>query len=339
MTTNERKPCVSGCWHHRGGQFNHSPNCPNAAKAPEPVKHWDNTTVCFGSDCPNCEREREAKPAPEPQGVICGECEEPWPCEVATGKVSGDALVLRHHPCSGPPVSITAPEPQDVNDTCHANTQAGSPPPLKTRAPEPHKPAPEPPNGYPFDKRIEAHKHIGCQTCDEKHIAYFALKSENAALKGELDAANQHVFIARRMVASAEAERGALVVKLVRVQLGLDSMISERNDLRAKLAEGDKEADRLVKEARDVLDERNAAVNRLAEVEKDRDAAEGVLTMLEWSLPTYEEGGISLGPGCPACGGHKYGTGYAQHEPGGHRGGCGIAAILARRKEADRGEK
>jgi len=35
------------------------------------------------------------------------------------------------------------------------------------------------------------------------------------------------------------------------------------------------------------------------------------------------------GPGCPACGGHKYGTGYAHHEPGGHRKNCYHRAALA----------
>ena len=34
-----------------------------AEPAPAP-QMWDNTTVCFGSDCPNCEREKSARPAP-----------------------------------------------------------------------------------------------------------------------------------------------------------------------------------------------------------------------------------------------------------------------------------
>jgi len=52
------------------------------------------------------------------------------------------------------------------------------------------------------------------------------------------------------------------------------------------------------------------------------------LKKLEWSGPNYSEGGIDHGPGCPACGGHKYGTGYAHHEPGGHRKNCYHRAAL-----------
>lgn len=53
------------------------------------------------------------------------------------------------------------------------------------------------------------------------------------------------------------------------------------------------------------------------------------LKKLEWSGPNYSEGGIDHGPGCPACGGHKYGTGYAHHELGGHRKNCYLSVALA----------
>ena len=52
-------PKVCGC---PGGVIEHLFNCGKPAPAPEP--NWYNTTVCFGSDCPNCERE---KASPEPK--------------------------------------------------------------------------------------------------------------------------------------------------------------------------------------------------------------------------------------------------------------------------------
>lgn len=40
--------------------------------------------------------------------------------------------------------------------------------------------------GYPFDDQTAKHKHIGCQTCDEKHIAYLALRAELAQAREEI---------------------------------------------------------------------------------------------------------------------------------------------------------
>jgi len=74
-----------------------------------------------------------------------------------------------------------------------------------------------------------------------------------------------------------------------------------------------------------------AKEKQLAAAKEEIERLKAVLTRLEWSRPDYEEGGINLGPGCPACGGHKYGTGYAHHEPGGHRKNCDLSAALARK--------
>ena len=47
-------------------------NCKSPLTAPQAedggkVETWDNTTMCFGNDCPNCKRERKKKPAPSEQ--------------------------------------------------------------------------------------------------------------------------------------------------------------------------------------------------------------------------------------------------------------------------------
>lgn len=68
----DQKPCLPEC---RVTRFepsdpfgesveHHAPACPNAKPAEPAI--WDNTTICFGNDCPNCEREK-AKPAEPPK--------------------------------------------------------------------------------------------------------------------------------------------------------------------------------------------------------------------------------------------------------------------------------
>ena len=42
---------------------------------------------------------------------------------------------------------------------------------------------------YPFDEQTAKHKHIGCQTCDEKHIAYLALRARLAEVSEAAKAA------------------------------------------------------------------------------------------------------------------------------------------------------
>jgi hypothetical protein len=68
--------------------------------------------------------------------------------------------------------------------------------------------------------------------------------------------------------------------------------------------------------------------SRLSRVEEAAKKAGGVLKALEWSKPDYAEGGINFGPGCPSCGGHKHGSGYTHHEPGGHRKNCSLNSAL-----------
>lgn len=102
-------------------------------------------------------------------------------------------------------------------------------------------PAPEP----QAEDRTLAHKHIGCQTCDEKHIAHLALKAENAALfAGEAKSREirlelqKQSWANRKLAVDLEADRDALAAKLA-----IERKHSE--DLEIKLAEVEKERARL----------------------------------------------------------------------------------------------
>lgn len=104
-------------------------------------------------------------------------------------------------------------------------------------------------------------------------------------------------------------------------EIRYEQAIEAEEELRAAAQERDRQIAVLEQER----DDDTATIKRLnATVTAQAEA----LKSLEWCMPSYSEGGIDRGRGCPSCGGHEYGTGYAQHEPGGHRDKCRLAAVL-----------
>lgn len=104
----KNQPCLSGCYLKESAATLgvwvpvHDPNCPNAPKPAEP-----------------------------PAKMECGECGDPWPCSVATGETTGDALVVRHHPSQPPaPKCKHAPASDRICQHCPP-VEPQSEPPLK----------------------------------------------------------------------------------------------------------------------------------------------------------------------------------------------------------------
>lgn len=173
------------------------------------------------ADHPPVPQPEPKAPAPEPQVTICGECGDKWPCEVATGEVSGDALVLRHHPCSGPPVSITAPEPQDEEpidiQALHIAAQCWCDPETRSTVMDP----------------------ILAQAFAKRLVPLLALKAENSALRAglkheaylkyleEFDASARQGL--KNALEAAWAENAALKATIQSLNADYDEVCAERD--------------------------------------------------------------------------------------------------------------
>lgn len=223
---NEQKPCSCGADEFNlSGKWKPLSHALNCPRHPNAPGAAEAEGSCYADETrePGYYDKFDPKPAPEPQD---GECAGTINC----GRYANDG-----HKKGCPRYNI------EIIRAKH------------------RKPAPEP----QAEERTLAHKHIGCQTCDEKHSAHLALLAENAALKVEkeqrkrnavnrlhnvCDALEASDEERERKLVALEAERDTLKAKLENekaehdiTEMGLKGAIRQNKAIAAKLAEANRQ--------------------------------------------------------------------------------------------------